>query len=143
MSAASTPPVGSIGWADLTVPDASPLRDFYSSVVGWNVDPVDMGGYQDFCMQRPDDGAATAGICHARGPNAGLPPQWLVYFTVADLDASIARCAERGGKILVPPRQMGSQGRFCVIVDPAGAICALWQAGGGTQERAAAPPAGA
>lgn len=127
MRPAERPPVGSIGWADLTVPDASTLRDFYRSVVGWQADPVEMGGYQDYCMERPDDGAAAAGIYHSRGPNAGLPPQWLVYFTVADLDASIARCAEHGGKVLVPPRMMGASGRFCVIVDPVGAISALYQ----------------
>ena len=32
------PPVGTIGWTDLTVPDADGLRDFYSAVVGWGAD---------------------------------------------------------------------------------------------------------
>jgi predicted enzyme related to lactoylglutathione lyase len=27
--------VGTIGWIDLTVPDAKSLRDFYSAVTGW------------------------------------------------------------------------------------------------------------
>jgi predicted enzyme related to lactoylglutathione lyase len=61
-----------------------------------------------------------AGTCHSRGGNAGLPPVWLVYITVADLDASIARCQSLGGKILRPPESMGPKARLCVIQDPAG-----------------------
>ena len=38
------PRVGSIGWRDLTVPDAEGIRDFYEQVVGWKADPVDLGG---------------------------------------------------------------------------------------------------
>jgi len=41
---------GQIGWIDLTVPDATALRDFYQGVTGWTPSSVDMGGYQDFCM---------------------------------------------------------------------------------------------
>ena len=41
---------GQIGWIDLTVPDAEAVRDFYQSVTAWSPSPVDMGGYNDFCM---------------------------------------------------------------------------------------------
>jgi predicted enzyme related to lactoylglutathione lyase len=67
-----------------------------------------------------------AGICHARGSNADLPAQWLATITVEDVDRNAARCAELGGEILAGPRDMGSQGRFCVIRDPAGAVAALF-----------------
>ena len=115
-----------IGWVDLTVPDADRLRDFYSDVVGWTAEPVDMGGYSDWLM-RSRDGTPTAGICHRRGPNATLPPVWLVYLTVTDLDASLGRCGELGGRLLVPPQDMGGMGRYAVIEDPCGAVCALFE----------------
>jgi uncharacterized protein len=118
--------IGTIGWIDLTVPNASAVRDFYKEVVGWTASPVAMGDYQDYCMNPPTANQPAAGICHARGENAGLPAQWLIYITVSDVDASAARCAERGGKILVGPRDLGAQGRFCVIQDPAGAVAALF-----------------
>ncbi len=120
--------IGQIGWVDLTVPDADALRDFYREVVGWNVAPVDMGGYQDYCMNPPDDNQPAAGICHARGSNAGIPPVWLIYITVADLDRSIRQCLERGGKLRRAAASMGDMGRFCVIEDPAGAVAALFEA---------------
>jgi predicted enzyme related to lactoylglutathione lyase len=119
------PAPGSIGWVDLTVPDAGRVRDFYSAVVGWTPTGLDMGGYEDFCMNAPG-GATVAGICHSRGGNAGLPPVWLVYITVANLEASLKNTVERGGRIVAPPRSAGT-GRYAVIEDPAGAVAALFQ----------------
>jgi len=86
-----------------------------------------MGAYADYQMNAPATGESVAGICHARGVNAGLPPQWLIYISIEDIVRSVARCTELGGTILVPPRPMGSYGTFCVIRDPAGAVAALFQ----------------
>jgi len=123
------PEVGSVAWADLTVPEAEILRDFYRDVTGWKPVPVTMGAYSDYTMTTPGSDRAVAGVCHAQGGNAGLPAQWLIYIIVADLDASIARCVELGGKVIAGPKPMGPQDRFCVIQDPAGAVAALYQAG--------------
>jgi uncharacterized protein len=120
------PAIGSIGWIDLTVDDAEALRDFYSHVVGWKPAPVDMAGYCDFTMIEPDTLEPAAGICHARGPNAGLPPHWLIYIVVEDVDHSAALCVEHGGRIVSEPRLVAGA-RVCVISDPAGAVCALYQ----------------
>jgi predicted enzyme related to lactoylglutathione lyase len=119
-------PPGSIGWTDLTVPNAEEVRKFYQAVVGWKFQSMDMGGYSDYCMMRAEDGQVVAGICHARGDNAQLPPQWLVYLTVKNLKRSVAKATERGGKVLVGPKSMGGGG-FAVIQDPAGAVAALFQ----------------
>ena len=126
MSDPSHPTPGAILWRDLTVPDAEAVRAFYEAVVGWTSAPVDMGGYSDFNMIVPASGEVVAGICHARGANAGLPAQWLVYVSVEDVDASAARCAALGGEVLSGPKAMGN-GRLCVVRDPAGAVVALYQ----------------
>lgn len=118
--------VGKVAWRDLTAPNASELRDFYAAVVGWQPSEVPMGDYNDFSMNAPEDGEAAAGICHARGANADLPPQWLIYVIVDDVERSAAKCRELGGSVLAGPRDMG-QARICVIRDPAGAVCALYQ----------------
>ena len=119
---------GKIAWIDLTVPDAPALRDFYQNVTGWTPAPVDMGEYQDFCMHPPGEPQPVAGICHARGHNAQLPPVWLVYIMVDDLDESLRRCDAMGGKRRGDIRSMGAAGRYCVIEDPAGAVSALFEA---------------
>ena len=126
MSSAPKPPIGSIGWCDLTVDGADAVRDFYREVVGWTETAFDMGGYADYVMSRPADGTATTGVCWARGTNAGLPPVWLVYFIVASLDNSLAEVHERGGEVLREPTPSGD-GRYAVVRDPAGAVCALYE----------------
>jgi hypothetical protein len=115
-----------IAWRDLTVKDAGMVRDFYAAVVGWKPVSVEMDGYEDFSMIAPANGEAAAGICHARGDNADLPPQWLMYIVVEDVEAAARRSADLGGKVLVRPRALG-EGRFCVIQDPAGAVVALYR----------------
>lgn len=119
---------GHIGWVDLTVSDADGIRDFYAAVTGWKVVHVPMGDYADYAMTAPD-GEQVAGVCHRRGPNANLPAAWLVYIVVPDIEAAMAACRAKGGKVLDGPRSMGGASRFCVIQDPAGAVAALYQAG--------------
>ena len=116
--------IGQIVWTDLTVEDAGRLRDFYAAVTGWTYEPVSMGEYSDYSMLPRGGGEPVAGVCHARGVNANVPPQWLIYVQVNDLAVSIRRCLERGGKIIDGPRPMG-ESRFCVIQDPAGAYVGL------------------
>lgn len=118
--------IGKIGWIDMTVDDADGLRDFYKSVVGWETEAVSMGDYSDYSMTSPESGEAITGICHARGCNAEQPGGWLIYITVADVDASAAACTANGGEVLVNPKGLAG-GRFCVIRDPAGATAALYQ----------------
>ncbi|MBI4748653.1 MAG: VOC family protein [Acidobacteria bacterium] len=118
--------LGKIGWIDLTIEDADNVRDFYKSVVGWETSDISMGDYNDYCMHPPGS-APVAGVCHARGTNVGLPAQWLIYITVADLEQSMARCVELGGEVLVAPKSAGEHGKYCVIRDPAGAVCGLFQ----------------
>ena len=118
--------IGKIGWIDITVEDADGLRDFYAAVTGWQTEDVSMGDYNDHVMTMPETGDGVAGICHARGSNADLPPGWLIYIVVEDVDRSAAACSANGGKVVVKPRGLAG-GRFCVIEDPSGTCAALYQ----------------
>ena len=124
--------IGAISWFDLTVPNAEEVRDFYSNVTGWTYSNVDMSienengkeKYEDYCMNKPLDGTTVAGICHSKGSNANLPPQWMMYISVENVERSVKVALKKGGKIMDGPRKMGNM-NFCVIQDPAGACCAL------------------
>ena len=126
MSGNGNSEIGKILWQDLTVNNALEVRDFYQQIIGWDCMPEDMGGYNDYHMIVPATGDSVAGICHAQGENADIPPVWLVYINVEDVDLSAQKCKDLGGEVLVEPRMMGG-GRFCVIRDPAGAVCALYR----------------
>lgn len=117
--------VGTVMHMDLTVPNAEEVRDFYQAVAGWSSQGLSMGDYDDYVMM-DSAGNPVSGICHKRGENSNLPPQWLIYITVADMDASVAACTERGGAVVDGPRDMGGS-RFCVVRDPAGAVVALFE----------------
>lgn len=125
----SKPHTGTVTWFDLTVKNADEIRDFYAEVVGWMPQPVDMKGYADWNMTLPGTGDPATGICHARGGNADLPAQWLIYVNVDDLDASLAAVKAGGGKVLAGPKGMGNSARYAVIQDPAGAVLALFDPG--------------
>lgn len=118
---------GTILWHDLTVKDADAVSQFYASVVGWKRTPVDMGGYEDYGMVIEGKKGAAGGICHRKGANAKLPAQWLVYIAVEDLAASLKQVRKLGGKVRSEIMEVG-EGTACVIQDPAGAVCALFQA---------------
>jgi hypothetical protein len=129
MSEQQKPEVGSLSWFDLTIPNAEEVRDFYSKVIGWKSEPVPMerGKYSDFNMIAPESDLTVTGVCHAQGVNKNLPAQWLLYFTVKNLDKSIEECTTNGGKIIAEAKDMGNFGRYSVIEDPAGAVCALFE----------------
>lgn len=117
-------PLGSIVWTDLTVDNAVEVRDFYSKVVGWKHQGLSMGDYEDYVMKPNEDDGGATGICHARGANANIPAQWMIYVSVADVEASVKACVDNGGKVLDGPRKIGKND-FAVIQDPAGAVMGI------------------
>jgi uncharacterized protein len=123
--------VGRIGWLDLTVPAASAIRDFYGAVVEWSVQEVEMNDagshYADYNMLGAN-GNPVAGICHARGVNAGLPPVWMIYLPVGDLAESVRRVGEEGGTVIRTMRGEDEKYAYAAIQDPVGACFALAQA---------------
>jgi predicted enzyme related to lactoylglutathione lyase len=51
---------------------------------------------------------------------ADVPPHWMVYFAVSDVDATAAHAVELGGTVPVPANDI-EVGRFAVLNDPQGA----------------------
>ena len=114
--------LGKVTWVDLTVEDAPAIRDFYQQVIGWSPSPLQMsGGYDDYNMIPPGGTEAAAGVCHARGNNAKLPPRWLVYVGVKDLAASVAAVERLGGRATMHSKN------YWLIEDPAGAAMMIYQ----------------
>jgi len=120
-------PIGSVGWFDLTTDKADELKQFYESVVGWTSSDLSMGEYNDYVMSTPLSSEPVAGICHALGGNAELPPQWLMYVNVENVRDSAQQCTEQGGQVISPIKSIAGYGTYCVIRDPAGAVLALFE----------------
>ncbi|TWX54602.1 VOC family protein [Colwellia hornerae] len=120
--------IGEMAWLDLTVDNASEIKDFYQRVIGWQVEDVAMGEHNDYVMKSPDSGEAISGICHATGGNAGMPATWLPYFLVEDINNAVANVTELGGELLTEIKQVGKDS-YVMVKDPAGAVCSLYQKG--------------
>ncbi|CAN5551144.1 hypothetical protein BH23BAC4_BH23BAC4_10640 [soil metagenome] len=120
--------VGRIGWVDLTVSDASATREFYRQVVGWSVEDVEMTDgddrFADYNMLG-EDGNPSAGVCHARGGNAWLPPVWMIYLPVGDLAESLRRVEDEGGEVLKVQHGKDGVPSYAAVKDPVGACFAL------------------
>lgn len=123
-----TPPVGSIISADVTVPNAVQIRDFYKEVVGWESEEIKMsdedGEYADYVMKNAN-GGWVGGVCHRRGQNSNLPAQWIVYVKVADIAQSIKSCLQLGGKVVKEAKNEDGSYQFVLVQDPAGMILGL------------------
>jgi predicted enzyme related to lactoylglutathione lyase len=111
---------GAFSWNELASPDLDASSAFYSGLFGWTLEPLE-GSPEPYLIIKNDE--RTNGGVRQLGP--GQPPSWLVYFAVADLDASLAKAGDLGGKTLVEPVDIGIA-RFAVVQDPQGAVFALY-----------------
>ncbi|MDP9342350.1 MAG: hypothetical protein M3Q23_09725 [Actinomycetota bacterium] len=55
-------------------------------------------------------------------PGMEIPPNWAIYFEVADVDGTLAAALEGGASVLMPAMTMEGAGRYAVLADPQGAV---------------------
>ena len=112
---------GSFMWWECGTRDLAKSKDFYSKVVGWTYDEMDMGPAGKYQILKAGDKGA-GGMMAMTGPEWGeIPSHWAFYIDVKDVDAESKRVPELGGKVLHPPTDIPNVGRFCAVQDPAGA----------------------
>lgn len=116
---------GAIGWPELLTTDPEAAAVFYAAVFGWTTQtmPMDSGPYYVANVaERPQAGIMLR-------PEEAIPPVWMFYVTVHDLEAATARVAARGGTVEVPIMDIPNVGRFAGVVDPQGAMLMLMEYG--------------
>ena len=115
---------GSLCWADLSTPDAKRASDFYSGLFGWQIMPGenDKSGY----LHIKNGEHFIGGVPPSAHRQPGVPPHWLAYFWVDDVDASAAKAKQMGAKLYVDPMTIENVGRLSVIADPQGAVFAIF-----------------
>lgn len=110
---------GAPSWTELMTNDPESAREFYSQLFGWEFETMPMpdGEYHVASVA----GETVAGICNFPPQAEGAPPCWGQYITVNDVDATAEKVEALGGKIIVPPTDIPSIGRFTMFTDPQGA----------------------
>jgi predicted enzyme related to lactoylglutathione lyase len=112
---------GNFVWYELVSDDVAAATSFYAHVIGWAHEVTDIAGppYTLFKLGE----AAVAGLIGMQD----VPPFWLGYVGVEDVDAASARAEALGATIDMPPRDLPNVGRFAVVRDPQGAPLALFR----------------
>ena len=109
---------GGVCWNELMTRDAAKAKEFYSRLVGWDFAAMPMGDIEYTMVKNA--GKDAAGMMPMQGPQFdGIPAHWMVYFAVADCDATAAKAGASGGKVLVPPTAI-PVGKFSCLMDPQG-----------------------
>src|SRR6267378_2046605 len=111
-------------WADLSTPDAKRATDFYSGLFGWQIvaDEKDKSGY----LHIKNGEYFIGGVPPSAHRQPGVPPHWLAYFWVDDIDSSAAKAKQMGAKPYLEPTTIENVGRMAVIADPQGAVLAVF-----------------
>lgn len=113
------PALHSIAWNELITPDPTAAIRFYSELFGWTAEAFEGGtGAHPYTMFK-HEGRLFGGVMAP--PQPGIPPHWLNYVSVADLDAAVDKATRLGAKVCVGPMDIGSAGRIAIIIDPQGA----------------------
>ena len=108
---------GSAAWYELYTPNAKQARDFYMAVLGVTADAMP-GGMEYYVLKHGEQ--MLAGIMQIDPAWGNFHPQWITYFSVADVDKTVETVTKNGGK------NMGSIddspfGRIAALADPSGA----------------------
>jgi predicted enzyme related to lactoylglutathione lyase len=111
------------GWAELNARGVDAAVPFYRKVFGWTTKSSDSPDqpYTEFQVDGESIGGATE--MNPMVP-AETPNYWLVYFTVADVDATHRRAVEAGARELLAPLDFPG-GRMSIVSDPQNAAFGL------------------
>lgn len=105
-------------WYELLTDDPAAALDFYRSVVGWEGRTFPGGG--DYTVLQID-GDGVAGLMRMP-PDIGMPPVWMGYIHVEDVDAATQKAVDAGGRLHRPPQDIPGAGRMSMVGDPQGAV---------------------
>lgn len=118
------PRTGEFSWHELVTTDYEAAFRFYSELFGWDrMDEMDMGPAGIYLIYGRK-GIQLGGMFN-KTPDMPMPPMWMEYAMVDDVDAATETVKARGGQILNGPMEVPGGDRIVQCMDPQGAMFAL------------------
>lgn len=113
-----------VGYFEIPVVDIDRATRFYTAVFGWPLQRQTVDGYQMALFPRRGGPGASGAL--ARG-DIYVPAKTgpVIYFTVDDLEAVLARARQQRARILYPAKAIGDGARVAEIEDSEGNRIAL------------------
>lgn len=118
---------GSYSWFEYASHGSEETIPFYEKAFGYTAKTNDMGEMKYTTFYIEDQ--AISGLYTMPEDMKEIPPHWLLYFTVANLDASLELATSLGATVLMPKMAVPEIGFFSVIQDPQGAVFGLVEYG--------------
>ncbi len=118
------PAVGDFCWHELMANDVEGAKKFYGEICGWTFEKTPMP-MEYWLLKRGDKMAG--GLMANPVASKGVPPHWLAYVAVGNVDESHRRALALGAKEINPAMDIPNIGRFTIIADPTGAVISLFQ----------------
>ena len=121
------PAAGTFCWNELMTRDADAAKKFYFALFDWQAQDMDMGEMGVYTIFKKGE-KEIGGMMEMAGEQfEGVPPHWMGYIAVDDVDVSTNKAEQLGAQICVPPTDIPGVGRFSVITDPTGATISLFK----------------
>jgi len=118
----------SLSWNELSTRDLPAAKAFYTKVFPWTAHVNAMPDGSEYVEWQIAGKSVGGGMAMNPQIPAQVPPNWLVYFAVANADNTVSRAQELGAKLMMPAMDI-PQGRMAVMTDPQGATFAVIQLG--------------
>ncbi|AHE67247.1 VOC family protein [Legionella oakridgensis] len=120
------PKIGEFCWNELATPNVKAAKEFYGNAFGWKFSDHSMNG-STYTMIKSGE-KEFAGIWEIpQDQSKQIPPHWMSYILVDNLENSLKKVQEHRATIKVPTTKVGEFGQFAIITDPTGAHVALWE----------------
>lgn len=110
---------------ELQTRDLAKAKDFYSRLFDWKLENIPAPG-SDMPYTMINVGEGTGGGMFTN-TDPKIPSHWLAYVGVDDIDASTHKARDLGATVLQDVMQIGDHGWLSVIMDPTGAVIAMWK----------------
>jgi len=108
---------GRFVWHELISGDHEGAKGFYGELFGWSFETMDMGPAGAYLLAKVGD-VPIGGFAH---PPADVPPHWVGYVSVDDVDAMAKAIVGAGGEALMDAFDVPGVGRMQPMKDPQGA----------------------
>ena len=95
--------------------DGERLKEFYASLFGWK---IDSNNPMNFGMVEPGIGGPEEGV--GGGIAQGEAPLVTIYVQVVDLNETLAKAGQMGGKTVMQPMDVPDGPTIAVFQDPEG-----------------------
>jgi uncharacterized protein len=123
-SADFSPEVGQFSWHELMTDDSNAAFDFYRELFGWDktgeFDMGAMGIYQMYGL----NGQMYGGM-FTKSPDMKMPPVWVSYVRVKDVNAAVDAIKKGGGQVINGPMEVPGGDWIAQATDPQGAFFAV------------------